>query len=175
MEKKQISGYDDTKRMLNTLRRLNESRLSTNILREQPTPQESEIDTTATQTGSDDILVINDVDVKLVSTDSNDLKLMEDQKNTISTLIDSFRNEVSQIADLKPGLTINQTQIRLDGSIPDMDINFVYIVGDEPGLYINADMLEVNNEILVELGKLVKFEQTFQTSIEPMLRQRKTN
>jgi hypothetical protein len=124
---------------------------------------------------NNDILVINDVDVKLISTDSTDLKLMEDQKNSISTLIDSFRNEVSQIADLKPGLMINETQIRLDGSIPDMDINFVFIVGDEPGLYINADMLEINNEIIVQFGKLVKFEQTFKTSMEPMLRQRKTN
>jgi hypothetical protein len=172
MEKKQISGYDDTKRMLNTLRRLNESRTSLNTLREQEEPQ---INMSSTQTDNDDVLVINDVDIKLVSTDSSDLTLMEDQKNSISSLIDSFRNEVSQIADLKPGITINETQIRLDGSIPDTDINFVYIVGDEPGLYINADMLEVNDEILVELGKLVKFEQTFQTSMEPMLRQRKTN
>jgi hypothetical protein len=172
MEKKQISGYDDTKRMLNTLRRLNESRTSLNTLREQEEPQ---INMSSTQTDNDDVLVINDVDIKLVSTDSSDLTLMEDQKNSISSLIDSFRNEVSQIADLKPGITINETQIRLDGSIPDTDINFVYIVGDEPGLYINADMLEVNDEILMELGKLVKFEQTFQTSMEPMLRQRKTN
>lgn len=175
MEKKQISGYDDTKRMLNTLRRLNESRTSLNTLREQSEPQEPQTNAPTTQTDNDDVLVINDVDVKLISTDSNDLSLMEDQKNSISSLIDSFRNEVSQIADLKPGLTINETQIRLDGSIPDTDINFVYIVGDEPGLYINADMLEINNEILVELGKLVKFEQTFETSMEPMLRQRKTN
>jgi hypothetical protein len=163
MEKKPTSGYDDTKRMLNTLRRLNESRTSLNVLSEQQ------------QMDNNDILVINDVDVKLISTDSTDLKLMEDQKNSISTLIDSFRNEVSQIADLKPGLMINETQIRLDGSIPDMDINFVFIVGDEPGLYINADMLEINNEIIVQFGKLVKFEQTFKTSMEPMLRQRKTN
>ena len=175
MEKKQISGYDDTKRMLNTLRRLNESRTSLNTLREQSEPQEPQTNAPTTQSDNDDVLVINDVDVKLISTDSNDLSLMEDQKNSISSLIDSFRNEVSQIADLKPGLTINETQIRLDGSIPDTDINFVYIVGDEPGLYINADMLEINNEILVELGKLVKFEQTFETSMEPMLRQRKTN
>ena len=171
MEKRQISGYDDTKRMLNTLRRLNESKMSSNILKEEFQQQQ----TNPTQTENDDVLVINDVDVKLISTDSSDLSLMNDQKTSISSIIDSFRNEVSQIADLKPGFTINETQIRLDGSIPDTDINFVYIVGDEPGLYINADMLEVNNEILVELGKLVKFEQTFQTSMEPMLRQRKTN
>lgn len=175
MEKKQISGYDDTKKMLNTLRKLNESRTSSNTLREQLETQQQQVNPQSNQTDGDDVTVINDVDVKLISTDSADLKLMDDQKNGISGLIDSFRNEVSQIADIKPGITINETQIRMDGSIPDLDINFVYIVGDEPGLYINADMLEINNEVLTELGKLSKFEGTFKTSMEPMLRQRKTN
>jgi hypothetical protein len=100
---------------------------------------------------------------------------MDDQKTTISGLIDSFRNEVSQIADLKPGVTMNETQIRLDGSITDNDINFVFIVGDEPGLYINADMLMIDNDALTELTKLLKFESTFKTTMEPLLRQRKTN
>lgn len=175
MEKRQISGYDDTKKMLNTLRKLNESRTSFNTLREQSEPQQSEINPQATQTDGDEVDVINDVDVKLVSTDSADLKLMEDQKAIISKLIDSFRNEVSQIADLKPGITMNETQIRLDGSITDNDINFVFIVGDEPGLYINADMLMVDNDALTELTKLLKFESTFKTTMEPLLRQRKNN
>jgi hypothetical protein len=175
MEKRQITGYDDTKKMLNTLRKLNESRTSFNTLREQSEPQQSQINPESSQTDGDEVTVINDVDIKLVSSDSADLKLMEDQKTAISALIDSFRNEVSQIADLKPGITMNETQIRLDGSITDSDINFVYIVGDEPGLYVNADMLLVNNEVLAELVKLAKFESTFKTSMEPMLRQRKTN
>jgi hypothetical protein len=175
MEKKQITGYDDTKKMLNTLRKLNESRTSFNTLREQSEPQQSQINPESMENDEDEVSVINDVDVKLVSTDSADLKLMEDQKTAISGLIDSFRNEVSQIADLKPGITMNETQIRLDGSITDNDINFVYIVGDEPGLYINADMLMVDNDTLTELTKLLKFEATFKTSMEPLLRQRKTN
>jgi hypothetical protein len=175
MEKKQITGYDDTKKMLNTLRKLNESRTSFNTLREQSEPQQSQINPESMENDGDEVSVINDVDVKLVSTDSADLKLMEDQKTAISGLIDSFRNEVSQIADLKPGITMNETQIRLDGSITDNDINFVYIVGDEPGLYINADMLMVDNDTLTELTKLLKFEATFKTSMEPLLRQRKTN
>ena len=175
MEKRQISGYDDTKKMLNTLRKLNESRSSFNTLREDLEPQQSGLNPQSTQTDGDAVDVVNDVDVKLVSTDNADLKLMDDQKTTISGVIDSFRNEVSQIADLKPGITMNQTQIRLDGSITDNDINFVYIVGDEPGLYINADMLMIDADALTELTKLLKFESTFKTTMEPLLRQRKTN
>ena len=170
-----MSGYDDTKRMLNTIRRLNENKTSYTTLKEQLEPEQSGIDSQSIEQDNDDVTVINDVDVKLVSTDSADLTLMEDQKSSISSLIDSFRNEVSQIADLKPGITMNETQIRMDGSISDLDISFIFIVGDEPGLYINADMLTINSEVLSELTKLMKFESTFQTTMEPMLRERKTN
>lgn len=163
MQKKIISSYDDTKKMLNTLRKLNETKSSFNTLREQE------------ESTSDDVTVINDVDVKLVSSDTVDLELTEDQKNTISGLIDSFREQVSQIADLKPGFTFNETQIRLDGSITDLDINFVFIVGDEGGLYLNADMLLIDNDVMTTITKLSKFELTFRDTIEPLLRERKTN
>ena len=62
--------------MLNTLRKLNETKSSFNTLREQEEPT------------SDDITVINDVDIKLVSSDTVDLELTEEQKNAISGLID---------------------------------------------------------------------------------------
>lgn len=163
MQKKIISSYDDTKKMLNTLRKLNETKSSFNTLREQEEPT------------SDDITVINNVDIKLVSSDTVDLELTEEQKNTISGLIDSFREQVSQIAELKPGFTFNETQIRLDGSITDLDINFVFIVGDEGGLYLNADMLLIDNDVMTTITKLSKFELTFRDTIEPLLRERKTN
>lgn len=163
MQKKIISSYDDTKKMLNTLRKLNETKSSFNTLREQEEPT------------SDDITVINDVDIKLVSSDTVDLELTEEQKNIISGLIDSFREQVSQIAELKPGFTFNETQIRLDGSITDLDINFVFIVGDEGGLYLNADMLLIDNDVMTTITKLSKFELTFRDTIEPLLRERKTN
>lgn len=149
--------------MLNTLRKLNETKSSFNTLREQEEPT------------SDDITVINNVDIKLVSSDTVDLELTEEQKNTISGLIDSFREQVSQIAELKPGFTFNETQIRLDGSITDLDINFVFIVGDEGGLYLNADMLLIDNDVMTTITKLSKFELTFRDTIEPLLRERKTN
>lgn len=158
--------------MLNTLRKLNESRTSHNTLREQSEMNQPEVET---QQDNDEVSVINDVDVKIVSTDSMDLKIMDDEKSAISGLIDSFRNEVSQIADLKPGITITESQIRLDGNLTDEDLSFVFIVGDEPGLYLNADMLKIEDETVTSISRLVKFEDTFKTTMEPMLRQRRSN
>jgi hypothetical protein len=167
MQNRKNLGYDETKRMLNTLRNLNESIRNVKTLKEEEIP--------ATEKMDDDVDVINDVDVKLLSSDNLDMKLTDNQKNTLSGLIDSFREQVSQIANLEPGITINPSQIRLDGSIPDVDINFVLISGDEPGLYINADMLKIENETLVTIQKLVKFQLSFEDAVNPIIRERNNN
>ena len=167
-----MSGYDDTKKMLNTLRKLNENRaFSNNILREeietqQPQNQEPQ---------EKDFTVINDVEVKLISNDPADMNLLDDQKTAISTLIDNFRQQVDQIAEFKPGMSINSDQVRLDGTLTNEDISFVFIAGKESGVYINADMLKLEQNTATALEKLVKFQSTFETSMEPLLTQRDNN
>jgi hypothetical protein len=162
---KMRNDYDYTKKMLNTLRNISESKTSTKTLREQQEFEQQQ----------DDITVINDVDVKLLSTDQADMKLMDDQKNAISGLIDNFRQQVSQIVEFEPGMTINQNQIRLDGKLTDEDVSFVLIAGEESGLYVNADMLKIEAETLAVLEKLMKFEETYKTTMEPMITQRDNN
>ena len=163
MQNRKNIGYDETKKMLDTMRRLNESVRNNNILKEDDTDLK------------DDITVINDVDVKMLSTDNLDLKISDDQKNSISGLIDSFREQVSDLADLDPGITINMTQIRMDGTIPNIDMGFVLISGDESGVYINSDMLKVDDEVLESLEKLSKFHLTFEDTMNPIIRQRSNN
>ena len=165
------NDYDYTKKMLNTLRNLSESKTSSRTLREQEEPQNPE----QSQQVNGDIVVINDVDVKMLSTDEADMKLMDDQKSAISGLIDNFRQQVSQIVDFDPGMTINERQIRLDGKLTDEDISFVMIAGEESGVYVNAEMLKIESETLVMLEKLVKFEETYKTTMEPMITQRDNN
>lgn len=66
-------------------------------------------------------------------------------------------------------------QIRLDGTLTNEDISFVFIAGEENGVYINADMLKLEQNVADALEKLVKFEETFTTSMEPLITQRSNN
>lgn len=168
------NDYDVTKNMLKTIRTLSESKLSTKTLQEQVGMDELPSDE-ADQVQKDDITVINDVDVKLLSNDPQDMKVSDSQKNAISQLIDGFRQQVSQIADFNPGFTLNTDQIRLDGTLPDEDIKFVFIAGKEGGIYINADMLKLEQQTATMLEKLAKFEETFRTAMEPLITERNTN
>jgi hypothetical protein len=59
--------------------------------------------------------------------------------------------------------------------LPDEDISFVIIAGDESGTFINAEMLKLESNVGLMLEKLVKFEETFKTSMEPLIQNRKNN
>jgi hypothetical protein len=183
MQKKLMTEYDSTKNMLNTLRKLNESK-QTGTLREQSQEQRISNDTStfpkgeeqpSTESMKNDLMVINDVEVKIMSGDNLDMKLMDDQKKSISGIIDNFKQQVSQIVEFEPGFTISPSQIRLDGTLTDDDVSFVFISGDESGLYINADMLKLDSEVMIVIDKLVKFEPTFKTAMEPLISQRNNN
>jgi hypothetical protein len=164
--------YDQIKGMLNTIRTLNESKnTDKNILKEDI---DSDVNPSSESSKEqyDDVDVINDVEVKVLSTDKEDIELKDEERNTISQLIDNFRQQVSQLADLNPGLTITENQIRLDGTMTETEISFVFIIGEDKGLYFNGDMLNIEQETLDMFDKLLKFKPTFISEMEPLLRTR---
>ena len=168
--------YDVTKNMLKTIRTLTESKVSSKTINEQQTEfQTPQGNNTNDENQKNDVDVINDVDVKLLSTYQNDMKLTDQQKTAISELIDGFKQQVSQIAEFEPGMTLTQDQVRLDGYLPDEDINFVFIAGKESGVYINADMLKLEQDVATSLEKLAKFEITYKTAMEPLIQERSNN
>ena len=177
MQKKTKNEYDVTRNMLKTIRTLTESKSNTNIISEQAV--EDSLHTlpsdVAAQNLASGIEVINDVDVKLLSGDKNDMKLTDEQKKSISSIVDSFKTQVSQIVEFEPGFTITPDQVRLDGKLSDDDVNFVFIAGKEDGVYINADMLRLEQNVASTLEKLAKFQIGYQQAMEPVIDQRRNN
>ena len=154
------------------MRNLTESATKRNIIKEEEDVMQ---DVEATQDQKIDYNVVNDVEVKLHSSDEADLEVSQEEKTALSQLVDNFRTQVTEIADFEEGFNIYPQSIRLDGSIPDMDISFVFIAGDERGLYINADMTELNQESIEILNKLNKFQHTYEDVVNQMIVSRKTN
>ena len=171
--KKILNEYDDTKRMLNTLRNFSSRTLNEQYDREGAT--EYEVSNQSTKETDSDVDVINSVDVNLVSSDNVDLDLTDQQRQEIANLIDSFREQVSQTANLEPGFTFVSGQGRLDGVIQEFDLKFVFIAGENAGVYINSEMLKLENETVAMIEKLVRFQQQFNASIDTMLRDRQNN
>lgn len=162
------------KGMLKTIRTITESKASNRTLNEAVGFQSPEVDK-SDENLKNDVMVVNDVEIKMNSSDEADLTLQDSEKTAISQLIDNFKQQVSQIADFTPGITITSDQVRLDGSLTDQDISFVFIAGKESGAYINADMLKLEQDVANELEKLAKFQETFETAMNPLIQERKTN
>ena len=168
------TDYDVTKNMLKTIRTITESKASNRTLNEAVGFQSPEVGK-SDENLKNDVMVVNDVEIKMNSSDEADLTLQDSEKTAISQLIDNFKQQVSQIADFTPGITIAPDQVRLDGTLTDQDISFVFIAGKESGAYINADMLKLEQDVANELEKLAKFQETFETAMNPLIQERKTN
>ena len=161
MSNKQNLGYDDIKKMLNTMRNLNETVESKNILKEEDESVNN--------------LVLNDnVEVKIHSVDKADLELSPEEKNALNQLIQNFKTQVSELASFEEGFNIYPDTIRLDGSI-ESDIDFVLIAGKDRGLYLNTNMLKVEDDTIETLNKLNKFQHAFEDVVNEMMDTRKTN
>jgi hypothetical protein len=174
MQMKTKNDYDVMKGMLKTIRTITESKASNRTLNEAVGFQSPEVDK-SDENLKNDVMVVNDVEIKMNSSDEADLTLQDSEKTAISQLIDNFKQQVSQIADFTPGITIAPDQVRLDGTLTDQDISFVFIAGKESGAYINADMLKLEQDVANELEKLAKFQETFETAMNPLIQERKTN
>lgn len=170
MTNKKNIGYDETKKMLNTLRNFNKSNTSSYTIREQEekTPEMN-------QNLKNDLIVINDVEVKLVSVDNMDMKLSDEQKTSISTLIDNFKQQVTNLVEFDPGMTIGMDQVRLDGFISDLDFKFTLVAGNDSGLYVICEMTQVTPELIEMFTKFNKFYQTYIDAMNNLIAQRKNN
>jgi hypothetical protein len=161
MSNKQNLGYDGIKKMLNTMRTLSENTASKATLKE----EEQKVN---------NLVLNNNVEIKIHSSDQEDLKVSDEEKNALNQLIENFKTQVSEIATFEEGFNIYTNSIRLDGSISE-DLGFVFIAGEDRGIYINSDMLMLNDETTVIIEKLNKFQHTFEDVVNEMMNTRKTN
>jgi hypothetical protein len=178
MSNKSNYQYDADKKMLNTLRALNEAKSPSlsRILREDLNVNQQPIDNTTAD--DSDFNVVDDVQVKIISSDKLDFQLTNEEKGKLSQLISNFKQQVDDLAELDPGFNIDVTQseFRLDGKIPDQDITFVMTAGNaNTGVYVNADMLKLTDDVLLTLSKLNKFQHGFSDAASNFITSRKNN
>lgn len=77
------------------------------------------------------------------------------------------------MGDLRPGITIQSNQVRLDGNLPDVELDFVIIAGRNKGVYLNTAMLKMSYESLEAIEKLLKFEDVFADGMNDLISQRR--
>ena len=188
--KKQKNSYDDTKKMLSTIRKIQAStkpkygllgeqsdELNPELQPHQPQPQQPQPQQPAApESGGEegsDYAIINDVEVVIHSEDPEDLVLNDEEKGQVSQLIDDFRTEVLETAQFDK-LDIYETSAKLGGKIGEIWLMFTLSTGDDTGLYVNGQMLKIDENSMMILEKLGAYQLKFSSTINDLLVRRRT-
>lgn len=91
-----------------------------------------------------------------------DLQLTTDEKNAFTSSVDEFRNEVAEIVDFGK-LNVFHDNVEWSGKILELDLEFFYTVNEPNGIYINGQMIKIDQEYLEMVGKLQAYYEKFKT------------
>ncbi|NBX74785.1 MAG: hypothetical protein EBQ89_10895 [Alphaproteobacteria bacterium] len=101
-----------------------------------------------------------------------DLELTTDEKNTFQETMDEFVAEVSSLSDFYK-LNVYSNNVEWSGKIIDYDLDFFMSIGEENGIYINGDMIKIDEKLMDLLTKLKSFYDKFKSKWATVLASRK--
>ena len=102
----------------------------------------------------------------------NDLDITSDEKIAFQETMDEFVEEVSDLADFNT-LNVYTNNVDWSGKIIDQDIDFTFTIGENSGIYINGEMMKVDEDFLSMINKLQQFYQKFKSKWGRVLASRK--
>jgi hypothetical protein len=101
-----------------------------------------------------------------------DTDITTDDKLAFQETMDEFVNEVSDLVDFNT-LNVYPNNVDWSGKIIDEDIDFTFTIGEDSGIYINGDMVKVDNDFLDLINKLQQYYQKFKSKWSRILASRK--
>ena len=104
--------------------------------------------------------------------DRSNLDITSDDKIAFQETMDEFVTEVSDLVDFNT-LNVYQNNVEWSGKLIDEDIEFIFTIGEDIGIYINGEMIKVDQEFLTMLNKLQQYYQKFKSKWGKVLAGRK--
>jgi hypothetical protein len=86
--------------------------------------------------------------------------------------MDEFVNEVSDLSDFGV-LNLYPNEVQWSGKVIDLDIEFFYSIGENNGVYINGDMIKLDETLTELITKLTTFYDKFKAKWAKVISQRK--
>ena len=173
-----MNQYDEIKSLLKKSRMLMEQPEPTNLGKS----IENEIDTDMRQDA--------DVDVEKVKKDKSktyrisgglltlhgkekqDLELTTEEKTAFQETMDEFVDEVSDLSDFGV-LNMYPNDVQWSGKVIDFDLEFFYSIGENNGVYINGDMIKLDEKLTELVNKLTSFYEKFKSKWAKVISTRK--
>lgn len=101
-----------------------------------------------------------------------DLDITTDDKIAFQETMDEFVEEVSDLVDFNV-LNVYPNNVEWSGKLIDEDIEFIFTIGEDSGIYINGEMIKLDDEYLETVNKLQQYYQKFKSKWGKVLASRK--
>ena len=173
--------YDEIKSLLKKSKLLFEQDGQINVAKdvESRIKQDVEYDTAETEDGEEPTpkdksqkYRISGGIMKLHGKDRSDLDITTDEKVAFQETMDEFVEEVSDLVDFDT-LNVYKNSVEWSGKLIDEDIDFIFTIGEDSGIYINGNMLKIDDDTLEMINKLKVFYEKFKSKWAKVLATRK--
>lgn len=104
--------------------------------------------------------------------EQTDLELTTDEKIAFQETMDEFVSNVSDMVDFNK-LNVYSNNVEWSGKLIEFDIEFFFSIGEENGVYINGEMLNVDDKFISLINKLKTYYEKFKSKWASVLSSRK--
>jgi hypothetical protein len=101
-----------------------------------------------------------------------DVELTTDEKVAFQETMDEFVEQVSDLSDFGT-LHVYPNNVEWSGKVIDFDLEFFYSIGENNGVYINGDMIKLDESLVELINKLTTYYEQFKSKWAKMLASRK--
>lgn len=110
--------------------------------------------------------------ITLHGKDKQDLELTTDEKTAFQETMDEFMQEVSDLVDFDR-LNIYENNVEWSGKIIDFDMSFYLTIGENNGIYLNGEMIKIDENFTQLVSKLQTYYDKFKSRWAKILASRK--
>jgi hypothetical protein len=163
-----MNQYDEIKSLLKKTRMLMEQAEATNLAKsieseiENDVRQDDEVDVEKVKKDKSKTYRISGGLLTIHGKDKKDLELTTDEKTAFQETMDEFVDEVSDLSDFGV-LNLYPNEVQWSGKVIDMDIEFFYSIGENNGVYLNGDMIKLDETLTELVTKLTSFYDKFKS------------
>ena len=175
-----INEYDEMKLMLKRVRVLLEQpeavnlgkSIENNIEDDEKEDKTQDIDVNKVKKDKNKTYRISGGLLTLHGKEKRDLELTTDEKTAFQETMDEFVSEVSDLVDFNK-LNLYESNVEWSGKIQNLDIEFFFSIGETNGMYINGDMIQINDEFVEFITKLRTYYEKFKAKWAKVIANRK--
>jgi hypothetical protein len=174
-----INEYDEIKALLKKTRMLMEQPEATNLgksiennIEDDELQNSSETDSSQIKRDKSKTYRISGGLLSLHGKEKRDLELTTEEKTAFQETMDEFVEDVSDLSDFGV-LNMYQNEVQWSGKVIDFDLEFFFSIGENNGVYINGDMIKLDEKLTELITKLTGFYEKFKSKWAKVISSRK--